>query len=188
MAAAQQVERAAGSAEHFSDPYVRRAQGRGAGARGPHSSSRSSMQRSELVVPGAVMTFDLGAAPGGWSQYAARQLAGKGRVVAHRPVAHGRASPGSSSCRAISTKPAVARRAAGPIGEHGRRSCVVGHGPQHDGHGRCGPSRARCIWWNSRSICAVGSLRPGGDLLMKVFQGAGFQPLVDAAARQLCNR
>ena len=47
----------------------------------------------KLIFPGAVIV-DLGAAPGGWSQYAARRLRGQGARVRTRPAAHGRHSRG----------------------------------------------------------------------------------------------
>ena len=66
--------------EHFSDPYVRRA--KDAGLRSRAAFKLEEIDAAEkLIFPGAVIV-DLGAAPGGWSQYAARRLAGNGRVYA----------------------------------------------------------------------------------------------------------
>ena len=66
--------------EHFSDPYVRRAQESGLRSRAAFKLEELDAVE-KLLVPGAVIV-DLGAAPGGWSQYAARRLGGKGRVLA----------------------------------------------------------------------------------------------------------
>src|SRR5688572_27467021 len=66
--------------EHFSDPFVRRA--RDAGLRSRAAFKLQEIDAAEkLIFPGAVVV-DLGAAPGGWSQYVARRLAGNGRVYA----------------------------------------------------------------------------------------------------------
>ena len=37
---------------------------------------------------------------------------------------------------------------------------------------------ARCIWLNWRWISPASVLAPGGDFLVKVFQGRDFQPFV----------
>jgi 23S rRNA (uridine2552-2'-O)-methyltransferase len=66
--------------EHLRDPYVQRARREG-------FRSRASFKLAELIEadrllrPG-MLVVDLGAAPGGWSQYAAGVLDGRGRVVA----------------------------------------------------------------------------------------------------------
>ncbi len=66
--------------EHFDDPFVQRA--RQEGWRSRAAFKLQEIDRAErLVFPGAVIV-DLGAAPGGWSQYASRALAGRGTVVA----------------------------------------------------------------------------------------------------------
>jgi len=66
--------------EHFKDPYVRRAQDSGLRSRAAFKLEEIDAAE-KLIFPGAVVV-DLGAAPGGWSQYAARRLAGNGRVFA----------------------------------------------------------------------------------------------------------
>ena len=66
--------------EHFSDPFVQRA--KDAGLRSRAAFKLEEIDAAEkLLFPGAVVV-DLGAAPGGWSQYAARRLAGNGVVFA----------------------------------------------------------------------------------------------------------
>src|SRR5512146_1484139 len=57
--------------EHFSDPYVKRAQAEG-------WRSRAVFKREELLQPGMVVV-DLGAAPGGWSQMVRESLRERGR-------------------------------------------------------------------------------------------------------------
>ena len=67
-------------AEHFSDPFVQQAKDKGLRSRAAFK--LEEIDRAEkLISPGAVIV-DLGAAPGGWSQYAARRLAGRGAVFA----------------------------------------------------------------------------------------------------------
>ena len=66
--------------EHFSDPYVKRAQAEGWRSRAELRLEELS-ERARLHKPGMVVV-DLGAAPGGWSQVARARLGEKGRVIA----------------------------------------------------------------------------------------------------------
>ncbi len=65
---------------HFDDEYVKRAQREGFRSRAVYK-LEEILQKDHLLKPG-VTVIDLGAAPGGWSQYVTRQLKGKGRVIA----------------------------------------------------------------------------------------------------------
>ena len=66
--------------EHFSDEYVKRAQREGWRSRAVFKLEELDL-KSRLIRPGMVIV-DLGAAPGGWSQYASRLLKGNGQVIA----------------------------------------------------------------------------------------------------------
>src|SRR5580693_5642253 len=66
--------------EHFSDPYVKRAQAEGWRSRAVFKLEQID-QRERLLKPGMVV-LDLGAAPGAWSQYARRRVGSAGRVLA----------------------------------------------------------------------------------------------------------
>ena len=66
--------------EHFSDPYVKRAQAEGWRSRAVYK-LEELIERDRLLKPGMVVV-DLGAAPGGWSQMVRSRLGDKGRVIA----------------------------------------------------------------------------------------------------------
>jgi len=66
--------------EHFSDPYVKRAQAEGWRSRAVFK-LEELIERDRLLKPGMVIV-DLGAAPGGWSQVARERLGDKGRLIA----------------------------------------------------------------------------------------------------------
>jgi 23S rRNA (uridine2552-2'-O)-methyltransferase len=66
--------------EHVTDPYVQRAQAEGYRSRAAYKLIEID-DRDRLIRPGDTVV-DLGAAPGGWSQVAARRMQGKGRVLA----------------------------------------------------------------------------------------------------------
>ncbi|MGA9422456.1 MAG: SAM-dependent methyltransferase [Rhodanobacteraceae bacterium] len=66
--------------EHFTDPYVKRAQAEGWRSRAAFKLGEL-IDRERLLRPGMV-AVDLGAAPGGWSQMIRDRLGAHGRVIA----------------------------------------------------------------------------------------------------------
>jgi 23S rRNA (uridine2552-2'-O)-methyltransferase len=65
---------------HLTDPYVRQAQKEGYRSRAAYKLSEIS-EKDKLVRPGMTVV-DLGAAPGGWSQWLIKQVGPTGRVIA----------------------------------------------------------------------------------------------------------
>jgi 23S rRNA (uridine2552-2'-O)-methyltransferase len=66
--------------EHFDDVWVKRAQREGYRSRAVYK--LDEIQQKDRILKPGMTVVDLGAAPGGWSQYALQQLHGRGRVVA----------------------------------------------------------------------------------------------------------
>lgn len=66
--------------EHFSDSYVKKAQQKGYRSRAIFKLLEIE-ERDHLFKPGMIV-IDLGAAPGGWSQFIAKRIQPKGRVIA----------------------------------------------------------------------------------------------------------
>jgi len=66
--------------EHFADPFVKKAQAEGMRSRAAYK-LEELIERDKLLRPGMVVV-DLGAGPGGWSQVVRRDLGSKGRVIA----------------------------------------------------------------------------------------------------------
>src|SRR6476659_9461822 len=66
--------------EHENDPYVKRAREQGWRSRAVFK--LEEIQKSDRLIKPGMTIVDLGAAPGGWSQYAAKLLGGKGRILA----------------------------------------------------------------------------------------------------------
>jgi 23S rRNA (uridine2552-2'-O)-methyltransferase len=166
-------------AEHFADPYVRRAQGEGLRSRAAFKLEELDAAE-KLVVPGAVIV-DLGAAPGGWSQYAARKQKGQGRVFALDLLPMD-AIPGVTFLQGDFREQAVLESLLGEIGG-GRVDLVLSDmAPNISGvdvvdQARAADLEALALDFSRRV------LGPAGVLVMKVFQGAGFQEML-AEARQ----
>jgi len=66
--------------KHFDDEFVKRAQREGWRSRAVYKLEEID-RKYRLIRPGMTVV-DLGAAPGGWSQYVEKVLAGKGRIIA----------------------------------------------------------------------------------------------------------
>ncbi len=166
--------------EHFSDPYVRRA--KDAGLRSRAAFKIEELDAAEkLLFPGAVVV-DLGAAPGGWSQYTARRLAGRGRVVALDllPVD---AIPGVRILQGDFREQAMLEALLAEIGG-GRVDLVLSDmAPNISGVDVVDQARAADLEALALDF-ALRVLGPDGVLVMKVFQGAGFQELLAEARRR----
>src|SRR5580700_2840937 len=66
--------------EHFSDTYVKQAREAGYRSRAVFK-LKEIQERDRLFKPG-MNVVDLGAAPGGWSQYAIKLIQPKGSIIA----------------------------------------------------------------------------------------------------------
>jgi len=66
--------------EHFDDPYVKRSQEEGVRSRAVYKLQELD-EKDKLLTKGMTLV-DLGAAPGGWSEYAAKKVGDKGKIIA----------------------------------------------------------------------------------------------------------
>ncbi|WP_302184516.1 SAM-dependent methyltransferase, partial [Salmonella enterica] len=66
--------------EHFSDKYVQQAQNKVLPSRSWFK--LDEIQHSDKLFKPGMTVVDLGAEPGGWSQYVVTQFGGKGRIIA----------------------------------------------------------------------------------------------------------
>lgn len=66
--------------EHFDDQYVQKAQKLGLRSRAVFKIEE--IQQRDRLIRSGMTVVDLGAAPGGWSQYSVEQVGDKGRVIA----------------------------------------------------------------------------------------------------------
>lgn len=161
-------------AEHFSDEFVLRAQREGRRSRAAYKLEEID-QRDQLLRPGLTV-LDLGAAPGGWSEYAGLRLAGRGRVLATdllemQPLAGVEFLQGDFTSDEVLAE--LQRRLAGaPVD-------LVLSDMAPNISGEDDVDQARAIHLAELALdLARRVLRPGGDLLVKAFQGAGYEQLV----------
>lgn len=165
--------------EHFDDPYVQRAQQEGWRSRAAFKLQEiDSAER--LISPGSTIV-DLGAAPGGWSQYAARTLAGRGTVIALDllPMSE---LPGVTFLQGDFREQPVLDALLAILA--GRRVDLVMSDMAPNMSGVDVVDQARAADLEALALdFSRKVLGPDGTLVMKLFQGAGFQELLADARR-----
>jgi 23S rRNA (uridine2552-2'-O)-methyltransferase len=167
-------------AEHFADPYVRRA--KDAGLRSRAAFKIEEIDALEKLLPPGAVVVDLGAAPGGWSQYAARKLAGNGKVFALDLLPMD-AIPGVTFLKGDFREQAVLDQLLDALG--GARVDLVLSDMAPNISGVDVVDQARAADLESLALdFALRVLGPRGALVMKVFQGAGFQEVLGEARRR----
>jgi 23S rRNA (uridine2552-2'-O)-methyltransferase len=161
-------------AEHAADPYVKRAHEEGWRSRAAFK-LEEIQQTDRLLKPGMTVV-DLGAAPGGWSQYVARTLAGKGRVIA-LDLLEMPAIPGVEFLHGDFSDEATLARLLELLGGAKVDLVMSDMAPNMMGIADVDHDRSMNLVELAADF-ATRQLRPGGDFLAKVFQGRDFQPLV----------
>jgi 23S rRNA (uridine2552-2'-O)-methyltransferase len=163
--------------EHFADPYVQKAQSEGWRSRAVFKLEEID-RRAKLLRPGAVC-LDLGAAPGAWSQYAARRVGAGGRVVATDILAMPEL-PGVEFVQGDFREAEVLDRLLGLL--PGRQVDVLLSDMAPNLSGMDVIDQPRSMYLAELALeMATRTLKPGGHALIKVFQGSGFQELLQAA-------
>lgn len=169
--------------EHARDRYVKRA--RREGLRSRAAFKLEEIQRVERLIKPGMVVVDLGAAPGGWSQFAARALQGKGEVFA-LDVLPMPAVAGVTFIAGDFRENAALERLMTALG--GRKVDLVlsDMAPNMSGIDSVDQPRAMHLAELALDF-ATQTLKPDGDLLMKVFQGSGFPELVQSARRKFAT-
>jgi 23S rRNA (uridine2552-2'-O)-methyltransferase len=161
-------------AEHASDPYVKRAHAEGWRSRAAFK--LEEIQRSDRLLRPGMTVVDLGAAPGGWSQYAARLLGGRGRVIA-LDLLPMPALPGVEFLQGDFGEEETLERLRALLAGSQADLVMSDMAPNMSGMADVDHDRSMHLVDLAVEFAAA-TLRPGGDLLIKVFQGRDFQPLI----------
>lgn len=162
--------------EHHKDEYVRRARKEGWRSRAVYK--LEEIDRKDRLFQGGMTVVDLGAAPGGWSQYAAAKVGRKGVVIAldrleMPPV------EGVTFLQGDFTDQSVLDELLAEVGD--RRVDLVLSDMAPNMTGMKGVDQPAVIYLGELSLdLARQVLSPGGALLIKTFQGEGFDELLAA--------
>lgn len=160
--------------EHESDVYVKRA--RESGFRSRAVFKLEEIQRTDRLIKPGMTIVDLGAAPGGWSQLAAKLLHGKGRIVA-LDILPMDAINGVEFIQGDFSSDEVLAGLLERLGNDRPQLVMSDMAPNMSGIADVDHDRSMHLVELALDF-AQRTLLPGGDFLVKVFQGRHFQPFV----------
>lgn len=166
--------------EHFDDPYVKQAQKEGYRSRAVYK-LREIDEKDRLLRPGMTVV-DLGAAPGGWCQYARERVGNAGRVVG-LDILPIDAVAGVDLIQADFTEDDALEALDRCLGGRAVDLVLSDLAPNISGMAAVDQPRAMYLAELALDFCDR-AVRPGGDFLVKAFQGEGF----DAFLRTLRTR
>jgi len=163
--------------EHFSDPFVKRAQSEGWRSRAVFK--LEEIDRRERLLKAGQVCLDLGAAPGAWSQYAHRKVGPQGRVIATDILE----MPGITGVEFVQgdfREEDVFNRILALVPERSVDVVLSDMAPNMSGMDVIDHAKSAYLGELALDM-ADKVLKPHGHALIKVFQGAGFQELVQSA-------
>lgn len=156
---------------HLSDPFVKASKREGYASRAAYK--LLAIQEKDRIFKHGMTVIDLGAAPGGWSQVAAQCVGDRGRVIAIDVLpmdvpANVAFIQGDFNDEVIlqSLEKAL----------DGKKADVILSDMAPNMSGQRGIDMPRSIHLLELALdCAQTTLKPGGTLLLKAFQGAGLE-------------
>jgi 23S rRNA (uridine2552-2'-O)-methyltransferase len=165
---------------HVSDPYVQRSKKEGYRSRSAYKLTEID-DRDRLLKPGMVV-IDLGSAPGGWSQILAKRVGGIGTLIAidllpMEPVS------GVTFLQADFTRKAGLEALAHAL--NGRKADLVmsDMAPNLTGIAVSDQARTMELAELARDFALL-HLQREGALLVKIFQGAGYDEYLKSLRRE----
>lgn len=156
--------------EHFDDKYVQKAQREGWRSRAIYK-LEELQAKDNLFKPGMTVV-DLGAAPGGWSQYSAQQIGDNGTVIAcdilpMDPIA------GVNFLQGDFRDEKVLEALLDRIGGKNVDLVLSDMAPNMSGNNSVDQARSMYLVELALDMCSQ-VLKPGGTFVLKVFHGEGF--------------
>ena len=171
--------------EHFSDPFVKKAQAEGLRSRAAYK-LEELVERDRLLKPGMVVV-DLGAAPGGWSQWVRQELdrldaARPGRVIA-LDILEMPSLAGVEFLHGDFREDAVLSQLEGALNGQPVDLVLSDMAPNKSGVDAVDQPRGMHLAELAMDF-ADRHLREGGTFLIKLFQGVGFDDYVRELRRR----
>jgi 23S rRNA (uridine2552-2'-O)-methyltransferase len=165
--------------EHVTDPFVKRANAEGFRSRAAYKLQQIDA-KDKLFKPGMTVV-DLGAAPGGWAQVAAKAVGRTGRVIAVDLLEVPQV-PGVTVIRGDFSEDATLHSVEHAL--EGEAVDLVLSDMAPNMSGIASADQARAVHLAELALeFAVKHLKPHGKFLVKTFHGAGFDGLVGTLRR-----
>lgn len=160
--------------EHFNDIYVKQAQKEGYRSRAIYKLKEID-DKEYLLKPGMTVV-DLGAAPGGWTQYVSQKLDGRGNIIALDilPMDH---LADVTFILGDFREDHVLQQLMRVVPEHGVDVLLSDMAPNMSGNANVDIPSSMYLAELAFDF-AKSMLKPGGTFLMKIFHGEGFDTLV----------
>jgi 23S rRNA (uridine2552-2'-O)-methyltransferase len=156
--------------EHFNDPFVKMAQKDGYRSRASYK-LLEIQEKDRILRPGNIV-IDLGAAPGGWSQVTSRVLGDKGRLIAS-DILEMDSIEDVTFIQGDFTEESVLAQILAAVDNQPVDLVISDMAPNMSGVRMA--DQARAMYLCELALDLAGQvLRPGGDFLIKIFQGEGF--------------
>lgn len=155
---------------HHSDPYVKRSQRDGYRSRAAYK-LLEIQEKDRILTPGT-RVLDLGAAPGSWSQIASRLVGPKGQVIA-LDLLPMEALDGVAFLQGDFREDAVLSQLREAIGAEPLDLVLSDMAPNITGTVVTDQSRIMYLLELALELTRE-CLKPGGSLVVKAFQGEGF--------------
>ena len=159
------------------DPYVLKARRDGWRSRAVYKLEQID-RKEHLLKPGMTIV-DLGAAPGGWSQYASRRLDGRGRIVAVDLLPMD-SLPDVEFIQGDFTDEAVLAQVGKAVGDGGAELVISDMAPNISGLKAVDQPRAMYLAELALDLCRQ-LLTRRGDFVCKLFQGEGTDEFIREA-------
>lgn len=157
--------------EHVTDPYVKRAQAEGYRSRSAYKLQQLAA-RDKLLKSGMTVV-DLGAAPGGWSQIAAKAVQPGGRVIAV-DVLEMQAIPGARVVRGDLEDESTVKALEQLLQGESVDLVLSDMAPNMSGIPSVDQARSLALCEIALEFAAR-HLKPRGNFLVKAFQGSGHE-------------
>lgn len=158
--------------DHLRDGFVKKAKRLGYRSRAVFK--LEEIQKRDRVLSPGMTVVDLGAAPGGWSQYVSKIVGPEGRVIALDLLPIEPITPNVEILQGDFTEEETWWRLLQTVGD--RRVDVVLSDMAPNLSGTKSVDQPRAIYLAELAFdAALRLLRPGGAFLVKLFQGEGFE-------------
>ncbi len=165
---------------HVNDPYVKQAQKDGYRSRASYK-LLEVQEKYKLIRPG-MSVVDLGAAPGGWSQVTSRLIGGQGRLIAS-DILEMDSIPDVTFIQGDFTQDEVLAQILEAVGNSQVDLVISDMAPNMSGTPEVDMPKAMFLCELALDLSAR-ILKPGGNFVIKVFQGEGFDAYVKDARQK----
>lgn len=160
--------------EHFDDEFVKQSQKDGYRSRAVYKLKEID-EKDYLIKPGHTI-IDLGAAPGSWCEYVVRKLKGKGRIIA-LDILPMEPMEGVEIITGDFLEDEVFAELLNTLGDDRPDLVICDMAPNMSGQQAVDIPRAMYMAELALDLSQQ-VLKPGGGLLVKLFQGEGFDAYI----------